>query len=139
MQGIHRVRALVVALGCVVGPGCVSMPDPVHDLAPRAEMRWQAGNELDGNVQSAYEHGELLVWGTVEAPHLRRGQVIGHVEVAILDGEGREWRSARANYREPVASDPAAAAAIYCVRIAEEPPAGWRVVVTHHPRVFEAR
>lgn len=139
MQDSHRVRALAAALGLFVGAGCICIPDPVHDLAPRAEVRWQTGRELGGIVQSSYEHGEVLVWGTIEAPHLRRGQVIGHAEVAVVDRDGREWRSSRASYREPVASDPAAAAAIYCVRIPEEPPAGWHVVVTHHPRVFEAR
>ncbi|MBK7878798.1 MAG: hypothetical protein IPJ77_24325 [Planctomycetes bacterium] len=138
MQSSLRALGALVAVSAWLG-GCVSVADPELSLHSRTEARWGDGPTLDGAVQTSFERGALLVWGTVEAPHLRRGQVIGHANVDVLDAEGRVWRTSRANYREPVTSDPPSAAAIYCARIDAEPPTGWRVVVTHHPRVFDAR
>ncbi len=138
MKSSLRAWGAFVAVSAWLG-SCVSVADPELSLHSRTEARWQDGPALDGAVQTSYEHGALLVWGTVEAPHLRRGQVIGFAQVDVLDAEGRVWRSSKANYREPVPSDPPAAAAIYCTRVGEAPPTGWHVVVTHHPRVFSTR
>lgn len=138
MQSSLRALGAFVFASTSLG-ACVSVADPALSLRARTESRWEDGPALEGSVQTAYEHGELLVWGTVEAPHLRRGQVIGYAKVDVVDADGQVWKSSKANYREPVTSDPPAAAAIYCARIGEEPPAGWHVVVTHHPRVFDAR
>lgn len=135
MQGKLVVRLSLVVSTFVAG--CVSTPEADLRIDSTTAVRARDPRKLDGRVQCAYEHGELLVWGTVEAPHLRRGQVIGHADVAIVDGEGVTWREAHAIYREPVASDPPSAAAVYCVRLAERPPEGWHVVVQHHARVFD--
>lgn len=99
-------------------------------------MCWDSGCALTGAVESSCEEGVVLVWGSVEGEHLRRGQVVGFAEVEILDPNGKLWCRRRAPYREPVATDAASAAAVYCVRVPGEPPAGWRVVVSHHPRVL---
>ncbi len=99
-------------------------------------MQWERGSELTGAVESSSENGVVLVWGSVEGQHLRRGQVVGFAEISIVDGNGRVWCTRRATYREPVASDAASAAAVFCTRVSGEPPAGWRVMVTHHPRVL---
>ena len=136
----HSLRALCASVFTSISiASCVSVPDPALSLDTRSETHWADGPALQGAVQTSCENGALLVWGTVEAPHLRRGQVIDYADVDVVDADGRVWRSSKANYREPVTSDPPAAAAIFCARIDDAPPEGWHVVVTHHPRVFDAR
>lgn len=114
--------------------GCVSHPS--QSVASDARMTWDGGNALSGSVESSCENGVVLVWGSVEGDHLRRGQVVGFAEIEIVDADGKVWCRRRATYREPVASDAASAAAVFCTRVEGEPPQGWRVVVAHHPRVL---
>jgi hypothetical protein len=128
----RRIGASVIAWLA----SCVGAPHPVQSVASGSEMQWERGNELTGSVESAAENGVVLVWGSVEGEHLRRGQVIGHAEITIVDASGNVWCTRRAAYREPVASDAASAAAVFCTRVEGEPPPGWRVRVTHHPRVL---
>lgn len=119
--------------------GCLAAPDATFSVCSQTAQTWGGNSDLSGRFESACENGVVFVWGTVEGPHLRRGQVIGFANIAIVDGEGNPWRELRVNYREPVASDPPAAAAMFCARVDAPPPSGWRVRVEHHPRVFEAR
>ena len=117
--------------------GCLADPDPTFSLEADSAQSWAGDRALGGHFQTTFEHGELLVWGTVEGPHLRRGQVVGWADVAIVDADGKTVREHRSTYHEPVASDPPAAAAMFCARFAEPLPPGWRVTIAHHPRVFD--
>jgi hypothetical protein len=138
MGGIRFALAAACALASSLC-GCLAAPDPTFSIGSAPVQDWGGHNELSGRFESSCENGVLLVWGTVEGPHLRRGQVIGWANIAIVDESGKRWRELHANYREPVASDPPAAAAVFCARVDTPPPPGWRVVVEHHPRVFDAR
>lgn len=136
MAGIRFALAAACALASSLC-GCLAAPDPTFSIGSDPVQRWDGKHGLSGHFESTCEDGVLLVWGTVEGPHLRRGQVIGWADIAIVDGAGQRWRELRANYREPVASDPPAAAAMFCARVTSPPPPGWRVIVEHHPRVFD--
>src|SRR6185295_7643920 len=113
MAGKLFALATACALAGAIS-GCISAPDPTFSVGAEPEQRWAGDDRLSGRVESSCENGVVLVWGTVEGAHLRRGQVIGWANITIVDAHDTVWKQLRATYREPVASDPPAAAAVFC-------------------------